>query len=191
MEKQDKFLQSVFAVVVVTVLLLSLPLIAMQFTNEVRWGVGDFVVAGALIFTTGLVYVIVLRYATTIIGKVATGLAISTTFLMVWANLAVGLIGAGPHLGNLLYTAVVVVVIFGLYLSRFKPHGLERTMFGAALTLVFIAVIALVAGMQHYPGSSVVEIIGVNGFFALLFIISGLLFRHASLEQSSKNTTTV
>jgi hypothetical protein len=37
-----------------TALILLLPLVAMQFTNEVDWGVADFVVAGALLGGTGL-----------------------------------------------------------------------------------------------------------------------------------------
>lgn len=37
-------------VALVTGLLLLVPLVAMQFTDEVRWNLADFVVAGALLF---------------------------------------------------------------------------------------------------------------------------------------------
>lgn len=36
--------------------LLLLPLLAMQFTNEVVWDLADFIVAGVLLFGTGLTY---------------------------------------------------------------------------------------------------------------------------------------
>jgi hypothetical protein len=42
--------------------------------------------------------------------------------------------------------------------------------------------------MHQYPGSSVVEIIGVNTFFATLFSISGLLFRFVALQQSKEKS---
>jgi hypothetical protein len=41
-------------VAVVTTVILLLPLVAMQFTDEVDWGVFDFVFAGALLTGTGL-----------------------------------------------------------------------------------------------------------------------------------------
>ena len=38
----------------VVLVLLLVPLVAMQFTREVRWGLADFIVAGALLFGAGL-----------------------------------------------------------------------------------------------------------------------------------------
>jgi hypothetical protein len=40
--------------------------------------------------------------------------------------------------------------------------------------------------MDEYPGSSVIEIIGVNAFFATLFVVAGLLFRYVRFEQMQK-----
>ena len=57
-------------------------------------------------------------------------------------------------------------------------------MFATALALVIGAFIARLSGMQHYPGSSVGEIIGVNAFFMFLFTVSGLLFRFLAQDQS-------
>lgn len=119
------------------------------------------------------------KFYQSITGRAAIGLAIGSTLLMIWANLAVGLIGAGPNPGNLMYIGVVAVVIIGTIFSRFTPGGLERTMYATAVALALVAVIALLANMHQYPGSSVIEIIGVNGFFATPFVVSGLLFRYA------------
>lgn len=125
------------------------------------------------------------KFHQSILGRAAIFLATGTTLFMVWANLAVGLIGAGPNPGNLMYIGVVAVVIIGTLLSRFRPGGLERAVYAAALALVLVAVIALLANMHQYPGSSVIEIIGVNLFFATPYAVSGLLFRYAAQEQSS------
>ncbi len=184
MEKQQKFSQSILSVTLVTSLILLVPLVAMQFTTEVNWSVADFLVMGALIFSTGLSYMLITRYVTNIVYKAAIILGLGSTFLMIWANLAVGLIGSGPNPGNLMYLGVIAAGFIGTILSRFTPEGMERTMYGMALAVVLIAIIALVANMQQYPGSSVTEIIVVNGFFATLFGISGLLFRYVALRQS-------
>ena len=107
---------------------------------------------------------------------------------MIWANLAVGLIGSGTNPGNLMYFGVVAVGIIGIVLSRFSPGGMERAMYITALMLVLVVGIALFANMDEYPGSSVDEIVGVNGFFATLFTVSGSLFRFAARKQSPKKS---
>lgn len=188
MNTLSKFLHTIPGAAVITLLILSIPLIAMQFTQEVDWGVGDFIVMGILIFSMAVAYVLLARYAPNFIHRAAIGSAAGTTFLMIWANLAVGLIGAGSHAGNLMYIGVVAVVIIGTYFSRFTAKGMELTMFCAALSILLIAVIALLANMQSYPGSSIAEIISVNAFFALLYCISGLLFRYLALQQTPEKS---
>jgi hypothetical protein len=184
MEKQASLSLSLRWVAFATALVLMVPLVAMQFTTEVQWGPADFIIMGALIFCTGLSYVLLTRYAPNFIYRAAIAGAIGTTFLMIWANLAVGLIGSGPHAGNLMYIGVVGVVIIGTFLSRFTAKGMELAMFASAFAVVLLAVIALATNMHQYPGSSVAEILGVNAFFTVLFSISGLLFRFVALQQS-------
>ena len=175
-----------FGVIVVTAILLAVPFVAMQFTNEVDWSAGDFIIMGALIFGTGLSFVLVMRYATHFLYRAAIGLALGTTFFMIWANLAVGLIGSGPHLGNFMYIAVVAVAVIGALRSRLKAAKMQQAMYYTAMSLILLAVIALIARMYQYPGSSVAEILGVNGFFAVLYVLSGEFFRAAAKEQSSQ-----
>ncbi len=57
---------------------------------------------------------------------------------------------------------------------------MARALFATAFAQMLVAVIALIAGMHQYPGSSVSEILSVNGFFAALFVGSALLFREAA-----------
>ncbi|ELR71533.1 hypothetical protein C900_02596 [Fulvivirga imtechensis AK7] len=186
MEKQKTITPSILRVALATAALLMVPALAMQFTDEVDWKVGDFIIMGVLIFGIGLSYVLISRFGSSLIYKAGVALALCTTFLMIWANLAVGLIGAGPHWGNLMYIGVVAVCIIGVISSHFSTAGMERAMYVTASTLVLVAIIALSANMHEYPGSSVAEIIGVNGFFATLYAISGAFFRYLTLEKSAK-----
>lgn len=186
MQKQSRFLQTIAGVALTTVLILLIPFVAMQFTNEVAWSVTDFIMAGALLFCTGLALLTLIKLSTNIVYKAGVVLTIGATFLLIWANLAVGLIGSGPNPGNLMYIGVLAVIIVSTMLSRFSPKGMMFAMFAAATAVVLVAVIALLANMQNYPGSSVFEIIIVNAFFAGLFTVSGLLFHYVSQHPSNK-----
>jgi hypothetical protein len=64
-------------------------------------------------------------------------------------------------------------------------------MFIAASSLLIFAIIQLLAKMYEYPGSSVVEILGVNSFFAALFLCAGLLFRLISRQPNRPVNHTV
>lgn len=79
-------------------LVLMVPLVAMQFTNEVNWDVFDFAVMGVLLVVTGLIYVARSRMVKTtqqrIIVTVVAGL-----FLVTWVELAVGIFGS-PFAGS-------------------------------------------------------------------------------------------
>lgn len=80
-------------------LLLLVPLVAMLFTDEVAWGVLDFVVAGALLASTGLAYLVFARRITRPRSRLAIGLALATLLVLAWLELAVGLVGT-PFAGS-------------------------------------------------------------------------------------------
>ncbi|HMG92287.1 MAG TPA: hypothetical protein VK589_19655 [Chryseolinea sp.] len=182
MKKQERFSRSIIGVALVTVLILMIPLVAMQFTDEVKWDAPDFIVMGALIFSTGMGFILITRSSPNVAYRIAAALTSATVFLMVWANLAVGLIGSGPNPGNLLYMAVPAVAIVGSFMSNFNPSGMERTMYTTTIVLVIVTAIAFLANMDQYPSSSATEILAVSGFFAMLFIVSALIFRFAAKQ---------
>lgn len=74
-------------------LILLLPFVAMQITDEVKWTPLDFVAAGVLLLTTGLAIEILLRKVKKLQYRIVIGAAILLVFLVIWAELAVGLIG--------------------------------------------------------------------------------------------------
>lgn len=78
-------------IILIPSLLLLLPLIAMQFTNEVNWTLMDFVIAGILLFGTSLLIELVIRKVKTSKYKIAISLFILIVFLTIWAELAVGI----------------------------------------------------------------------------------------------------
>ena len=73
-----------------TCLLLLVPLAAMQFTQEVRWGSADFAVMGLLVFGMCSIFIVSARLLP---RRHWAGAAVvcSVAFLLVWAELAVGI----------------------------------------------------------------------------------------------------
>lgn len=79
--------------------LLLIPLIAMQFTKEVSWGIFDFIVMGGLLLSTVLLLKLILIKVKTIKNRlIICGVGV-LVFLLVWVELAVGIIGT-PFAGN-------------------------------------------------------------------------------------------
>ena len=76
--------------VVATSVLLLIPLIAMQFTEEVNWSVADFAVMGLMLLVSGSLFVLVTS-GTSRKRQLIVGSAIAMAFLYVWAELAVGI----------------------------------------------------------------------------------------------------
>ncbi len=79
--------------------ILLIPLIAMQFTNEVNWGVFDFVVMGILLLGTGLVSELVLRNVKKSGYRFLLIAGMLVALFLIWAELAVGIFGT-PFAGS-------------------------------------------------------------------------------------------
>jgi peptidoglycan/LPS O-acetylase OafA/YrhL len=76
---------------VLVALLLLIPFLAMQFTDEVNWTLSDFLVAGVLLFGTGLLIELAFRKLKKTSYRIAVCAAILVGLLLIWAELAVGL----------------------------------------------------------------------------------------------------
>ena len=158
-------------------LVLALPLVAMQLTDDVNWTVADFVFAAALMLGVGVPFELAVRKTSDTAYRAAVGVALAAAFLLVWVNGAVGINDNSTADG--MYFWVIVVGIIGASIARFKAHGMARAMFATALAQALVAAIALIAGMVPAYNSAF-EIVALNGFFVALFVGSALLFRRAA-----------
>ena len=171
-------------VALATASILMVPLVVMLFTDEVNWGLFDFIVMGILLFGTGLTYVLISRISDSIAYRTAVGIAVVAGLFLIWFNLAVGIIGSEGNPANLMYIGVFAVGIIGIIIARFKPHGMSHALLATALAQAIVTVIALIAGLG-YPASGPSEIVILNGFFFALWIGSAWLFRNAAREQAA------
>lgn len=156
--------------------LLSLPLIAMQFTGEVQWTALDFAVMGTMLLLVCAAFELTMRVADShafVIGAAAGTVA---AFLVTWANLAVGMIGEPEDPRNLWFMGAVLVALLGAAASRLKARGLALAMAVAMVLHGLGALTALVsANMREFMLISVM---------LAPWILSWRMFREAAHARS-------
>ena len=151
--------------------LLLLPLVAMQFTPEVDWTPFDFAFAGAMIGGVGIVYELTVRWTGNPYYRGGAAMALAATFLTIWANGAVGMIGDEGDPANLMFAGVLAIALIGTVLARFRARGMALTMAAAAVAQI----IAGGVGILLDPRGGLFSIV-----FAALWILSAALFREAA-----------
>jgi hypothetical protein len=164
-------------------LILLTPLVAMPFTDEVVWDETDFAVMGAMLFGGCGAYELAARMTGNVAYRAAAGVAVVAAFILVWMNLAVGIIGSEDNSANLMYAGVLAVGVLGAFLVRFKPRGMARALAATALAQVSVGAIALIAGLGSTGANWPQVIVVLTGFFTTLWLVSAWLFGKAAREE--------
>lgn len=87
------------SIVLTVALLLLIPFIAMQFTDEVNWSLSDFILMGSLLLGTGLLCELVIRNVKKKEYRIVLIATILIALLLIWLELAVGIFGT-PFAGS-------------------------------------------------------------------------------------------
>ncbi|MDH3744090.1 MAG: hypothetical protein OES47_03195 [Acidobacteriota bacterium] len=155
----------------IAALVLLLPLLAMQFTEEVAWNLADFFIFGAMLAGAGGSYELASRLTRNTAYRTAVGVALAAAFILIWMNLAVGILGNEDNSANLMYGGVLFVGIIGALFARFQPRGMALALVATALAQTLVAVVALITGL----GNTLI----LTGLFVALWLTSAWLFRKA------------
>ena len=107
-------------------------------------------------------------------------MALATALLLIWINLAVGLIGSENNPANLLYVGVLAIGFIGALLARFQPLGMARALVAMAIAQALVPLIALIVWKTPITWS----LFGFNSFFALLFFGAAWLFQRSSATDT-------
>jgi hypothetical protein len=83
--------KNIIRIVMPSALILLIPFTAMEFTNEVNWTVGDFIVASILLFAAGLSYDLLSSKAKKAYTRSSIAVAVLCCLLLAWTELAVGI----------------------------------------------------------------------------------------------------
>lgn len=154
-------------------LLLMIPVVGMQVSDDWNWSPMDFVVMGTILYSAVLAYEFVARKALNTPYRAAVGVAVVTAVLLLWVNGAVGIIGDGPV--NLMFVGIPVIGVAGAFIANLESRGMARVLCVMALTQMMIPVIALLIWNPSFsPG--VLPVFVLNGIFAGLWLTSAGLF---------------
>lgn len=159
--------------------LLLLPLVAMQFTDEVNWDVLDFAVFGSMLLGAGVICELAVRMTGSTAYRSAVGVAVAAGFLLIWVNLAVGIIGTEDNPANLMYGGVLAIAIIGAVMGRFHPAGMARALSVTAFAQALVGIIALAAGFGSTAPGVPRAVMFSTGLFAALWLVSAYLFLKA------------
>lgn len=159
----------------VAILLLLLPLVAMQFTGEVNWSVGDFIFAALLIGSVGLAFELTVRLTGDWRFRGGVALALAASFLTVWVNGAVGMIGSEENAYNLLFLGVIVLALLGSVVAGFRARGMALAIGAAALAQASLGIVGAFTDLR-------------GGIFATMFaglwLLSAALFSKAGRKAA-------
>lgn len=171
--------------------LLITPAIAMQFTEEVRWTISDFLFAALVLGGAGVITELAVRASGDWSYRIGAGLAVLASVLLLWLTGAVGVIGSEDHPANLLYLGVILSVFVGAVASRFQARGLSLTMASAALLQAIIGVVAVLRGWGEGSANWPWPVIVLSVFFVLIWLSSATLFRRAAdVQRAAEPGTT-
>lgn len=152
-----------------------LPLVAMQFTDEVAWTAFDFVFWGVMLLVACGVYEVATRISPSRWYRAGVGAAVVGGFLVLWVNAAVGMIGDEDNTYNLWFLAAMLVGAIGALIAWFKPAGMARALYATAAVHGLVSVVALVAGWDMRGAV-------FSLFFVLPWLLSAGFFRQAARE---------
>ena len=168
--------------------LLTIPFIATRLSDEVNWELGDFLIMGGILSVMALAFELIAQRKQKTMYKLAFAVGLLGAFLLFWVNAAVGIIGNEGQPANLLYAAVLAVGLIGSLLARFNAKGMSITLFMAAITQMLVPVIAYLIWPPPETSwsPSVFGVFLMTTFFAIIFLISGLLFRKAARTKETE-----
>lgn len=160
----------------IAVAIILTPLVAMQFTREVRWTPLDFVFAIVVIGGTGALFEVAVRLSGSLAYRAGAALALLASLTLVWVEGAVGIVGESGNPLSLMFAGVLLIELVGSLAGRFKAQGMAYAM-GATAFAQLVA--AAVAGVNGWMPEALLCL-----FWVVLWGVSAGLFQFAARQQA-------
>jgi hypothetical protein len=160
--------------------LLCLPAVVMRVAPDsgVNWTASDFIFAAVMFALVGTGIELAFRSGKRVY-RAAAAVAVVTSFLLIWVNLAVGIIGSEDNGANWMYVGVLAMGLSGSLVARFEPAGMQRTMTVLAVAQLLTGVIALIGRLGVGDPNWPLDVVGATLMFTALWGTSAALFRLA------------
>jgi len=152
----------------------ALPVIAALLSREMNWSLGDFAVFGVMVFGVCALYELAMRVSSNRHYRFGFAIALFGMFVLVFVNLAVGVIGDEGNPANLAFFAIPLVGVVGALGSRLAPRGLARTSYVMAALQVAASLLA--------PPSDFWLMVWVTAVFTALWLAAAQAFSAAARD---------
>ncbi len=163
--------------------LLVTPAVAMQFTAEVQWSPFDFIFASVLLYGSAGTIDLAIRKGGSMAYRLGAGLAVLVSFLLIWVNGAVGVIGDEDNPANLMFIAIIAIAASGAVAARFEARGMAR-----AMTIAFVLNAAIAAAVPIYGWGAdehpaMPGLVALIAVFSMMWGLSAALFAKAARDR--------
>lgn len=123
-------------------------------------------------------------------GRTAYGLgvavALGASFLQVWMNLAVGIVGSEDNPVNMSFFLVVVTAGACAFTAQFRAEGMARAMVAVAgMQGLLAAAIATAPSTARHDPMGPVGVLVLSGLFVALWLLSAWLFHRSARQQGA------
>lgn len=149
--------------------------VAAKLLTDLPWTTFDFIVWGVMLLVAAGVCEVGLRLSGSLAYRAGFVVAAGTSFLIVWSNLAVGIIGDENNPLNQIFFGVIAVAVVGAFLARFRPKGMALAMAVTAAAQFGTAFVAL--AYEHI-------VFAIVGVFSLGWLLAAWLFREAARGEA-------
>jgi hypothetical protein len=137
-----------------------------------------------LLAGAGFAYrLVAIKAAGSLSYRVAAALAVFAGLSLIWVNLAVGFIGSEDNPANLLFGGVLAIGVIGTVIARLEAPGMSRALLATAAAQFLVPIIAFLVWRPNFD-AGVVKIFLLNGFWVLMFVVAGVLFKHAAKSSN-------
>jgi hypothetical protein len=149
--------------------------LAAKLLADLPWTTEDFVAWGIMLLVAAGVCEAGLRLSGQLAYRAGVIVAVGTSFLITWSNLAVGIIGDEDNPLNQIFFGVIAIALVGAFLVRFKPKGMALAMAVTAVAQFGTAFIAL--AYEHI-------VFAIVGVFSMGWLLAAWLFREAARGEA-------
>jgi hypothetical protein len=152
------------------------PLIAMHFTKEVAWDETDFIIFGVMLIVPCVLLELATRLSRSPHYRLGFGIALVACFVLIWMNLAVGIIGSEDNPANLMYAGVLAIGATGAILARLRAKGMAIALVVMAVAQGLVSATAVIGGYFTVP---------LDAVFISLWLASAWLFHTAARQETA------
>lgn len=163
-------------------LALATPWLLMRLTGQGAWTAFDFAVFGVMLAVVCMGFELAMRLSSQWTYRLAAIMSVIGGFLMVWANLAVGIIGNEENPQNLVFYGPLLIGVIGALVTRFDARGLTLTLRLMAGAQLGIFLVAAALGWALLPVFTI--------FYFSLWLIAGELFKKSVRASSGATVST-